>query len=126
MLDNAFCWLSGDCNETQPLDTAFECNMSTNFILGVGYDQISLTDGCHTAGDEMLCDANPVYHETPDLELAADYCQDICNEDDACTGYFFQKHQNGHEICGFYSEVIDLSDGTWHGHQEGSRVCKKN
>ena len=83
------------------------------------------SDGCQIVGDEMLCDANSVYHETTDLEIAADYCQDICNEDEECSRYFFQKHQNGHEICGFYSEVVDLDDGIWHGHPEGSRVCKK-
>ena len=57
------------------------------------------SDGCQIVGDEKVCDANPVYHETIDLEIVADYCQDICNEDEECSIYFFQNHQTGHEIC---------------------------
>ena len=44
-----------------------------------------------------------------------------------CTGFFFQRHTNGHEICGFYT--IDLNDKklnkVGHGHSAGSRICTK-
>jgi len=46
-------------------------------------------------------------------------CKEQCN---GCKGFFYQKHSNGHQICGFYSKEIT---GTmqWHGHAEGA-VCK--
>jgi hypothetical protein len=44
-----------------------------------------------------------------------------------CTGFFFQRHGNGHEIRGFFSS--DLNEATVntavHGHEDGSRVCIK-
>merc|ERR1711966_407585 len=38
-----------------------------------------------------------------------------------CTGFFYQKHKNGHQICGFYKSKIGA--GSWHGHAEGA-VCR--
>jgi len=44
-----------------------------------------------------------------------------------CTSFFFQRHGNGHEICGFFTS--DLNSATVnmdrHGHDDGSRVCVK-
>ena len=51
-------------------------------ILDIDYIQISPTDGCQIVEEKMICYANPVYHGTTDLEMAVDYCQDICNEDE--------------------------------------------
>lgn len=124
LIDNAFCWLLGDCNDAQDLPEYFECDSSINFLPEVEYSQISLTDGCQQDGDEMICDANPVYGENTDVDVALGFCEDICYDHNECSGFFFQKHGNGHEICGFYFQAFEL-DGVWHGHQEGSQVCQK-
>jgi hypothetical protein len=109
---------------SDPIPT-LECDTSINFINGLHYSQVSLTDGCHRVGNEIVCDANPIYAEHPDKQLALEYCQDRCVEKDSCTGFFYQRQFNGHELCGFYTHDFDLN-GTWHGHQLGSQVCKKN
>jgi hypothetical protein len=118
--------------------TQYECTTDYNFIPDMDYSQISLTDGCANG----VCDANPVYAEPCDpltagtvpyavpctepqnsIEGATEYCKARCAADDACTGFFFQKHTNGHEICGFYS--TDMSAGTMQadGHAAGSCIC---
>jgi len=122
----------------------YYCDPALNFILGVEYDQISLTEGCT---DEDVCNNNPVY--VPDFatntstDAAVAFCKTRCSSaalfyefsgrgDPAdacstCTGFFFQRHSNGHEICGFYT--ADLNDASLdkvaHGHNEGSRLCVK-
>merc|ERR1719163_1874152 len=55
---------------------------------------------------------------------AVTYCETQCNNRAGCTGFFFQKHNNGHEICGFYSSVVSLTSGVRHGHMYGA-VCIK-
>jgi hypothetical protein len=97
---------------------SFECDESINFIHGLGYSQTNLTDGCLNG----VCNANPRYGATPDIEEAVAYCEALCANRDNCTGFFMQRHRNGHEICGFYSADFELS-GVWHGHQVGSRFC---
>merc|ERR1711898_56903 len=52
---------------------------------------------------------------------AAQMCVNDCAKRKGCTGFFYQKHKNGHQICGFYSSKIGA--GTWHGHAEGA-VCR--
>ena len=121
----------------------YVCDESINFILNVQYHQISLTDGC----SNNVCNANPryvpEYATTNDMDAASEYCKARCNsallfnqlsglgnansDCSICTGFFFQRHTNGHEICGFYT--IDLNDEKLdkigHGHTPGSRVCIK-
>jgi hypothetical protein len=106
----------------------WECDDNFNFILNLNYNQISLTDGCDA---NNICDANPIYAEdgiTNNMEEAAAFCKTRCEDSiPGCAGFFFQNHQNGHEICGFYADPVNMHDGTWvkHGHQqEGSRVCE--
>ena len=97
----------------------FECDHSVNFIQGLPYRQISLTDGC------PACSANPRYCATAgcnDPDLAIEYCKAQCGTD--CTGFFFQTHMNGHEICGFYSKDIKGRRERG-GHQYGA-ICERN
>jgi len=89
-------------------------------VSGASYSQISLTDGC--SGN--ICDANPKYGAPLTLARAVTYCEGQCNGRAGCTGFFFQKHNNGHEICGFYSTVIAANSMTGHGHMYGA-VCLK-
>merc|ERR1712184_233468 len=78
------------------------------------------------------CDANPVYAsdgQTCDREEAIAYCQATCEEratsGTGCEGFFFQKHDKGHEICGFYSnDMDDQGQQIWGGHQRGA-ICQR-
>lgn len=107
-------------DEIIPLsDDTWDCDLEHNFINGVSYSQISLTDGCSDAG----CDLNPVYGEANDIDSAVAYCKEQCEGMDRCQGFFFQKHMNGHEICGFYTEDVSDATRSWGGHQEGSQIC---
>ncbi len=113
----------------QPVTTsktaaAFECDTSINFISSIKYNQISLTDGCRQVSGQQVCNANPVYGDAVDLNGALEHCQVRCLEDQSCTGFFFQRHNNGHEICGFYQTDFALQ-GQLHGHAQGSQVCKR-
>jgi len=132
---------------------SYTCDDTVNFIHGQQYHQISLTDGC-TGGSPNVCNNNPVYvpayaATTADgttgstADGAVAFCQSRCDSPtlfhafsgqgdphspcSSCTGFFFQRHTNGHEICGFYT--IDLNDKTLdkvgHGHSPGSRICTK-
>merc|ERR1712086_158934 len=101
----------------------FLCDENNNFIMGVTYNQISLTDYCPN------CGAHPKYARELEVapsskEPAVQYCKSQCLQR-GCKGFFYQRHQNGHEICGFYQqEETLLKERTWHGHQAGSRVCQ--
>jgi hypothetical protein len=100
---------------------AFECDTSNNFMLELPYRQIALTDYCNSAG---VCNNNPKYGTTNDNALALAYCQDRCATDISCTGLFFQQHNNGHEICGFYSSSLAPHVRVHHGHKAG-QICEK-
>ena len=108
-------------------NSAWESDENFNFILNLNYNQISLTGGCDA---NNIYDANPIYAEdgiTNNIEEAVAFCKTRCEDSiTGCAGFFFQNHQNGHEICGFYADPVNMHDGTWvkHGHQEGSRVCE--
>jgi len=81
----------------------YKCTKEANFILGLPYSQRSLTDGCKG----NVCDANPVYGGKNCPKKALKWCQAECTKQSnpSCVGFFFQKHHNGHEICGFYHGV---------------------
>lgn len=187
-----FCLILGTVHAT-----TYQCTHEANFITGIQYDQISLTDACH----DGVCDANPVYStagclteaacRTKALQLghteggsgysfagsyrtkgcytyssgrylnmayfgtggttaemaapvhradmvriqcpandndaAAAYCEQQCDERQGCIGFFYQKHTNGHEICGFYTTDMKAAGTDWvqHGHASGSRVCQR-
>lgn len=131
--------------------STWDCSLKYNFISDVAYAQIALTDSCDR---NAVCNANPKYvpnyAKTNDIDAAVKFCQDKCEDAQAfqkfasflsqvpnvappagscsqCTGFFFQRHTNGHEICGFYT--IDLNDGKLnkvsHGHSKGSQLCIK-
>ena len=112
-----------------PSTGEWECDETVNFIENARYDQISLTDSC---GDDG-CDRNPVYASdgmTNNIKEAVNYCKDKCENKiiAPCAGFFFQKHTNGHEICGFYKTLEIMNSGTkvWHGHQQDSQICELN
>ena len=85
----------------------------------------------------------PQYTSGHSTDGAVEFCKDRCKDPkkfydfagvgdpnancSLCSGFFFQRHGNGHEICGFY--VTDLNDATLdkvnHGHQDGSALCIK-
>merc|ERR1712232_212043 len=100
----------------------FECTEDFNFIVGLPYSQSSLTDACDGDG---VCDANPIYGSENSIDDAVAWCEAQCAASE-CTGFFFQKHQNGHEICGFYNTNMQAEGAqwVWHGHAAGSRVCE--
>jgi len=104
-------------------NSVFTCDRSINFIKGQHYSQISLTDGC-SAG---RCDRNPKYGNggKTNQKMAEDFCKKTCLKRNGCTGFFFQKHRNGHEICGFYSSKVNKAMAARHGHKYGA-VCTKN
>merc|ERR1711998_703219 len=51
-----------------------------------------------------------------------------CTATNGCTGFFFQRHGNGHEICGFYNSNMHGPGTKWvsHGHAAGSQICEVN
>jgi hypothetical protein len=105
-------------DKKQPI---FTCNRKINFIKGQRYSQISLTDYCKAG----KCDSNPKYGKKTDQNKAEAYCKATCIKRNGCTGFFFQKHNNGHEICGFYSTKVNTAAASRHGHKYGA-VCTKN
>jgi len=105
-------------------NNAYECTRDFNFITGVPYSQISLTDSCSNG----VCDANPVYGEKNCPKRAVKFCEAQCDAKPGCGGFFFQKHTNGHEICGFFSgdNTMHAPNAHWvkHSHQDVSQVCE--
>jgi len=110
----------------KPLTSGWECDKSKNFILGVKYNQIDLTSAC------PHCNAKPVYNKAlstapASVAPAVAYCKAQCIQRSGCVGVFYQRHTNGHEICGFYTKTALSVGGTrvWHGHQAGSQICMR-
>jgi hypothetical protein len=99
----------------------YTCDQSYNFVNGAQYSQISLTSYC------PCCSCNPVYGAPNDINKAVAYCQSRCDQNSDCTGFFFQRHTNGHEICGFYAGLnpLESSGKAKHGHATGSQLCTK-
>lgn len=109
--------------ELCPPPEPWSCDTTTNFINGAAYSQQSLTDYC------PACSANPVYEGPNDHEEAVAYCKAKCEAGvwpatSSCVGFFYQRHMNGHEICGFYNTAPDWDQAVGHGHSAGSRTCK--
>jgi len=103
----------------EPMD-AYTCDFKKNFISGQRYSQISLTDYCKNG----VCNANPKYGGANSKDNAIAYCKDTCHKRSGCTGFFFQTHGNGHEICGFYTGTVNKDAAQWHGHKNGA-ICFK-
>ena len=111
-----------------PSLSAFVCDESSGFVRGVQYSQISLTDMCREA--PRVCNANPKYGAPNGNARAIAWCEARCERDGAsCTGFFFQQHRNGHEICGFYGDALEsLRSSPWESasaHAAGA-VCLKD
>jgi hypothetical protein len=99
----------------------YTCDFKKNFISGQRYSQISLTDYCKNG----VCNANPKYGGANSKDNAIAYCKKTCHSRSGCTGFFFQTHGNGHEICGFYTGTVNKDAAQWHGHKNGA-ICFHN
>ena len=121
---------------SSPSPPAYACDASRDYIRNMAYAQTSLTDYCHiqpaadrptTSGD--VCNANPKYGGANSDARALAYCERACTAKPAssCTGFFFQRHRNGHEICGFYSTALGAAQ-SWNyaGAHAASAVCRRN
>jgi len=120
-LQSRTCHLLTVCDETQyesvapAFSSGYDCDQSKNFVNGASYSQIVL--------------GNNQYPSTQGVapQAALHHCEDECDNRAGCTGFFFQTHNNNikHQICGFYSQTIDPSAMTGHGHFNGA-VCLQN
>eukprot|EP00931_Biecheleriopsis_adriatica_P042339 TRINITY_DN24128_c0_g1_i1.p1 TRINITY_DN24128_c0_g1~~TRINITY_DN24128_c0_g1_i1.p1 ORF type:complete len:674 (+),score=113.23 TRINITY_DN24128_c0_g1_i1:285-2024(+) len=111
----------------------FECDVNFDSVDCTGFHEKHLTDLC------PCCYENPVYsnlteamgmryqpeNESHFLEAAISYCQEICRENDQCSGFYFQKSANGHETCGFYFVDLAGKKKLQTTHQEGSQLCMR-
>jgi len=100
---------------------SWNCDQAFNFVTGAPYSQLSLTSSC------PCCSCNPAYGSPNSVSSAVEWCKAKCDQQSTCTGFFFQKHTNGHEICGFYTGLnpLDSTGKAWHGHSSGSQLCAK-
>merc|ERR1712061_765 len=114
-------------------DIDWNYNFIDEAYWAVTYYQINLTDYCH----DGVCDAHPKYLPAKQIydhlnsdEAALAYCMDVCtfqagfpNNTDSpgCVGFFYQKHTNDHEICGFYrwGSALHLGTKVKHPHTAG-------
>jgi len=109
--------------QLEPVVTTWSCDTTVNFIAGARYTQTDLTSMC------PHCSANPVYGLPNSNEKAVAYCKQKCEGQSTCLGFFYQRHLNGHEICGFYSSYEPIPSNarpSWDGHSSGSRICMKS
>lgn len=105
------------------------CDKTKNFIANVEYEQVDLTDAC------PHCDAHPVYDTSLAVapkctQPALKACKAKCDVKVGCDAFFYQRHLNGHEVCGFYSTpsslaAVQANRGQWDGHQKGSQICRR-
>ena len=49
---------------------------------------------------------------------------ECANRAERCAGFFYQMHNNGHQICGFYSNAV-TGNKVRHRHKEGAICVKK-
>jgi len=103
----------------------FVCDRTANFVQDADYRQITLTNGCPDCfGDPKYGGEESKTCNHVSVAKALAYCKAECaDKSSGCTGFFFQKHGNGHEICGFYLEAVNASNLVKHGHQQCSQVC---
>ena len=120
--------MDGEENARESMTTstsAYACDASRDFISGMAYAQTALTDYCRGG----VCNANPKYGGANNDARALAYCERACTAKPAssCTGFFFQRHRNGHEICGFYSTALGAA-ASWNraGAHAASAVCRSN
>ena len=93
-----------------PVTMDLEVETTTNFILGVPYDQEDV----------------PAEIKNNALPVTLRWCAARAAERGAA-GFFFQEHTNGHEIVGFYASAVDATRGErgWHGHARGCVVAPR-
>jgi len=94
-----------------PVSTLFNVDTASNFIVGAQYDQEVLPE---TAMGQVLA-------------ATLLYCEKRAQKRGAA-GFFYQMHENGHEIVGFYEsdEAMACGDGAaWHGHARGLLASRK-
>lgn len=61
------------------------------------------------------------------MSSAVELCKAYCDQQSTCTGFLFQKHTNGHEVCGFYTGLHSDSTGKAlvDGNTSVSQLCVK-
>lgn len=92
----------------------WSCDSDKNWVEGLPYSQTVLSDGATT---------NSIIPTT----VAVATCKHMClgQQAPSCTGFFYQKHWNNHQICGFYRSPSPYAEHNvvWHNHSEGA-VCQ--
>ena len=97
-----------------PTPGTYDCSEDFNFVQGLEYETRTIrdADGEASYGGDSVGEA-------------IKYCSSKCDDDAACSGYFFQIYDDASEVCGFY--VDDLAKGVkkQYGYASGSQICSK-
>lgn len=87
---------------------------------GPEYTQIRLT---------LSLTAGTTVYGTVNYNDAVAYCKDRCttrvNNGQDCVGFFYQKHSNGNEVCGFYQANQDLGTAIDTSNELWGAVCMR-
>lgn len=90
------------------------CNINHNFVDSKDYEQV------------VIKDVNDPSVEAPTQYVAYEKCRMMTQEGERFEGrdFFYQQHENGHTICGFFESQLNEDDTlVQHGHKFGG-VCK--
>lgn len=86
----------------------FTCSEDVDFVEGIAYTQKAV---------EEIYDSSPRVH--------IDTCMGLCDDDDGCTGFFYQEDSNDYNVCGFFHSEFRLAAAVYHGHVNGA-VCQRD
>jgi hypothetical protein len=90
--------------------SGWNCTSPKNFITGLTYSQIDVPEGpLH-----LLALNETIRHETIkrkpfQRQTPVQYCKAACLDRPVCKGFFYQKRSNGAEICGFYTDNVEMN-----------------
>jgi hypothetical protein len=90
------------------------CNTNHNFVDSKDYEQV------------VIKDVNDPSVEAPTQDVAYERCRMMTQEGERFEGrdFFYQQHENGHTICGFFESQLNEDDTlVQHEHKFGG-VCK--
>jgi hypothetical protein len=93
----------------RPSPPGYLCDFSVNFVPSVSYSQVVL-DSQQQPG-------------TISFAVAVARCSALCDDRSPCTGFFYQKHANSHQVCGLFAAPTEGAAAVRHGHDEGV-VCR--
>lgn len=120
------------------------CDWSKNFIPNVGYEQIDVgcntipenSEGCESHGprkewyavwdstNKRVLHGSDTTREANVID-ALGVCKEWGNSKKYNNGFFYQQHNNGHMICGYYKQGLtseEIDTASTHGHNMGT-VC---